>query len=256
MKLGDLGIELWVFGDRRTSAADLPAILSCLRDAGYGTVEGLVDLAPAPDLLRGSGLRMLGHHVVPKQLQDLATLIPQLRACGCEDVISSGLLDWHVRTPAAYREAAASLNMIGRALRDAGLRLHYHNHDFEFLNVEGAKTGMDLLLEGFDPACVSLCADVGWVWFAGVDSLAFMREHAARIGVLHLRDFKGKVSETLGRGDIPLEAQLAAARELPNLRWVVVEQDPGCADPLGSMRESRAWLARHWPWGAGQGGGA
>ena len=58
---------------------------------------------------------------------------------------------------------------MGKQFRDEGIHLHYHNHDFEFLKVDGNKTGMDILMEGLDFRVVDLCVDVAWVMRGGDD---------------------------------------------------------------------------------------
>lgn len=81
-----------------------------------------------------------------------------------------------------------------RYLREHGVRLYYHNHDFEFDRVDGVLTGMDLLCVGLDPDAIELCVDAGWVWWAGVDPAESLRSQRERIGLVHLRDFAGPKS--------------------------------------------------------------
>jgi sugar phosphate isomerase/epimerase len=72
-----------------------------------------------------------------------------------------------------------------------------------------------------------------------------MQDHAAQIGLLHLRDFKDGFSCALGRGDVDLAAQIKLLPSLRKLRGVIIEQDPDTANPLTNMMSSRQWLQQN-----------
>jgi sugar phosphate isomerase/epimerase len=182
---------------------------------------------------------------VHAELDDVSGIIEYSQAMGGQDVCSSGLLQWNERSAADYRASASVLNERGRQLREADIHLHYHNHDFEFEAVDGSTSGMDILLHELDFDVVDLCLDVGWVWRAGLDPVQWMQQHRDKIGYLHLRDFAGEESVALGQGSMDLKPIVTTIDALPNVRWIVVEQDPTSPDPLRSMGESRAYLREH-----------
>lgn len=100
---------------------------------------------------------------------------------------------------------------------------------------------MDLLISELDPDAVSLCFDSGWAEQGGQSATEFMAKHGQRIRMLHLRDFCGAQSVPLGHGDNDLAAQIALLSHLPNLEYLVVEQDPS-PTPLEDMQTSRRYL--------------
>lgn len=237
-----IAAQLYIYGESLHQPCGLPPILAGLAEAGYDAVEGFGGVPSNPNLLQTAKLGYVGPHLVLPALSDPDTVAAETKRLGGEAVICSGLREWDVRTPAAYRGAAEMLNAAGRTLRASGVRLHYHNHDFEFDQVDGTQTGMDLLCAGLDPNAVELCVDAGWVWRAGQDPSAFLREHRNQIGLVHLRDFIGTQSVPLGRGEIPLAPIIAALSDLPNLHWAIVEQDPDSTDPGADMAVSRVHL--------------
>ncbi len=107
--------------------------------------------------------------------------------------------------------------------------------------MDGEQTAMDLLLLELDPEAVTLCFDAGWAERAGQNAAEFLANYGQRVHFLHLRDFHGAQSVPLGQGDIDLAAQIALLPHLPNLEYLVVEQDPS-ADPLADMQASRRYL--------------
>src|SRR4051794_4444376 len=86
-----------------------------------------------------------------------------------------------------YRSLADKLNSAARKADAAGLRFCYHNHDFEFQPKPGG-TPMHVLLKHLDPKLIRLEVDAFWVSMAGVNAAEFLRNHADRIELVHLKD--------------------------------------------------------------------
>ena len=218
-------------------------ILARLGEAGYEWIETMFGNPPRDrECLDRMGVSCYATHIALSLLPDLGDLTNFCHQMDAKVVCISGLLQWNERGADDYRRSADALNTLGHHLNDEGLTLQYHNHEFEFALVEGEATGMDLLLFGLDPEVVSLCVDAGWASLAGHDPVAFMLQHPDRIGTVHLRDFKGAKSVPLGRGDLDLKSTIAVLPKLPSAQVVLVEQDPGTADPVGDMIGSLRFL--------------
>ena len=153
-----------------------------------------------------------------------------------------------------YRSLADKLNAAARKAASAGLRFCYHNHDFEFQPKPGGRP-MDVLLSHLDKKLIGLEVDTFWVSMAGVNAAAFLREHADRVELVHLKDrAKGtpvhydiatvpnETYRELGSGDLPLDEILAAVSQT-GAKHVFVEQDFS-SDPLASLRQSYAFLRK------------
>ena len=237
-----IAAQLWIFSQTQNWDAQAAALLRGLAEAGYESVEGLYGQAPYKgETLPDAGISYAAAHLTPPGLMNLEPLLDFLQAMDARHICSSGPLQWHERTADDYRKTAEFLNETGRCLREREIRLHYHNHAFEFEKVDGERTAMDLLLTALDPDFVTLCFDAGWAEQAGQSAADFLREHGDRSEFLHLRDFRGAQSVPLGQGDLDLAAQIALLPGLPSLKYLVVEQDPS-ADPLKDMRISRRYL--------------
>lgn len=244
MSLPPVGLQCLVLKEKYDIENE--AILDRVADCGYAAVEAAVrEPARFKQLLDARGLRYGGMHVVPRRLQQLEPIVATLIALDAHDVCNSGMLEWHQQSAGDFRQAIDILNTAGRRLRDDGIHLHYHNHDFEFNTIEDGKTGMDLLLDGLDPAAVDLCVDVAWVARAGLDPAKFLRTHNARIGYLHFKDFDADGWLELGRGQVDFAAIMDVLPELTSVRWVMVEQDTTRIDPLNSIAHSRQFLKDH-----------
>ncbi len=243
MILPKVGAQLLVFGKKYDINKDTDLILDCVRKAGYDAVEGgAADAALYRRKLDSRGLVYGGSHTGLQGLLDVQPLVKYLKIVGGSDLCNSALMDWNARTLADYKTGIEVLNRAGRQLRDEDIRLHYHNHDFEFQKVDGDKTGMDLLLEGLDPRFVDLCVDVAWVTVAGLDAAAFLKQHKDRIGYLHFKDHDGQSWIELGQGRVDWPAVMKVLPELTKVRWVMIEQDSTQIDPCDSATISRKFL--------------
>jgi sugar phosphate isomerase/epimerase len=153
-----------------------------------------------------------------------------------------------------YQSLAEKLNAAAYKANAAGLQFCYHNHDFEFQPKSGGRP-IDVLLKHLDPKLIRLEVDAFWVSMAGVNAADFLREHADRIELVHLKDrAKGTpihydiatvpndTYRELGSGDLPLQAILEAVSH-SNAKHLFVEQDFS-RDPIASLRQSYAFLKR------------
>jgi sugar phosphate isomerase/epimerase len=156
------------------------------------------------------------------------------------------LWNWLPQDLENYKFSIDILNRVGRRLRKEGIYLHYHNHDFEFRAVKGTETdvkiGMQVLLDRLDPSACDLCVDVGWVYRGNLCPAAYLQAIASHVGYLHLKDTDDKNWFELGRGKVNFDQIFALLPKLPNVRWLVYEQDTTEIDPVESATISRAFL--------------
>jgi sugar phosphate isomerase/epimerase len=195
------------------------------RDAEMPSIEGGVSFESAIDQARSAGItNAVFNYLPPKERGDL---------------------DY-------YRALSDKLNAACGKCRAAGMRLWYHNHNFEF-QPKSAGRPIDVLLDRLDRD-IPLEADLFWIGMAGLDPAEFIRKHAGRIVAVHLKDRARNAAvpkydiasvpndtyEEVGRGDLPFPRILEAARTA-RVQHYFVEQDHS-PEPLRSIRRSYAAL--------------
>jgi sugar phosphate isomerase/epimerase len=134
-----------------------------------------------------------------------------------------------------WTRAAQEVNKAAEKIRKAGLQAAFHNHNVEFTEVDGVLI-WDRLMQELDPKLIKLQFQV-WVVSMGVDPVAQIEKHAARICSLHLQDYspETKAMAALGKGSIDWKRLFGAARN-GGVKNYYVEMD------LPLMRESFPFL--------------
>lgn len=79
------------------------------------------------------------------------------------------------------------LNDVGAELREAGMQLAYHNHDFEMERVDGELI-IGHILNTAEPENLMWQADVAWIDRGGQDPAGLLSDHAGRVISVHAKD--------------------------------------------------------------------
>jgi sugar phosphate isomerase/epimerase len=243
-----LGLQL--YSVREMLPKDYPGTLKQVAALGYREVEaaGFYGRAAAEvkEAMRQAGLRCVSAHYSAADLfPKVDAVIEYAQALGLEWIVCSfpAIKDMSRLADKSYegqvrsftledwRYNAEKFDEIGGRVKAAGMRFAYHNHTMEFRETEGV-VPFEELLRLTDPAKVWIELDCGWVVVGGGNPEEILRKHAARIRMLHVKDFKAipaqgggePVPSELGRGAIDNRKILAAARGV-GIRHCFVEQE-------------------------------
>lgn len=242
-RLERIGLQLYTV--RELLARNLAGTLARVAEIGYREVEfaGYFGHPPAEvrRVLVQTGLEAPSGHVPLDQLRhDLAAALHAAAEIGHRYLVLAWLDPQERRSLDHYRRTADLLNRAGAEARSVGLRMGYHNHDFEFVRTEG-QIPYDLLLDRTDPALVCLEADLYWMARGRASALSYFRRYPGRFELCHLKDMGllGGITE-VGSGRLDFGAVLAA-REVAGLKHCYVEHDYP-RDPLASAEASYRYL--------------
>lgn len=123
-------------------------------------------------------------------------------------------------------EAAENLNKIGKICYQNDIQFAWHNHDKEFLEIEG-ETPFDLIMQNTNPEYVKSELDVYWVKKAGKNPVQVIEEYQNRIGMLHLKDMaddEEKSKTCPGSGIIDFEPFIEKQKET-GIDYLIVEHE-------------------------------
>jgi sugar phosphate isomerase/epimerase len=210
---------------------------------------------------RDAGLAVNSAHfqsdtvVVPKDdaLSDFAAILEKAKDAELTHLAIPSIPPAVRKSIDTYKKVAENCNKGAAMAKEAGITLGYHNHSFEYLPLDGDKSGFDVFIEEFS-ADMTFELDVFWVRVAGFDPAEMITKLKGRVSQLHLKDLADgnelpsyssmpqEAFKELGNGIIPMKPILTAAAEA-GVVHCHVEQDHS-PDPVASIQTSIANLAK------------
>ena len=207
-----ISVQLYTLRDQLS--IDLPGTLAALHQAGYTRVEhaGFVGRTAAQfkAALDANHLwASSGHTAIPQPFNATtwAASLADARTLGSRYIVHPFFgIDFGTgtvtRTTAAWRAFAHDLNRAGRMARDAGVRLGYHNHNWDFFRLtdDPSRSGHDVLAAETDPDLVHLEIDLFWAWRGGRDPVELIAQHRGRVRQFHVKDMNraGRMARDAG----------------------------------------------------------
>jgi sugar phosphate isomerase/epimerase len=146
------------------------------------------------------------------------------------------------RTADDWKRMAQRFNSIGGAVRARGMQFAYHNHEFEFVPVDG-QVPMDILLEQSDPGLVKVELDLYWITRAGASISAYFTRWPGRFPTVHVKDSAGAPQHEMrdvGSGSIPF-GDIFSQRKQAGIQHFFVEHD-NPPQPMETLRNSYTHL--------------
>ena len=207
-------------------------------------------------LIKESGLQVVSLHLDLGTLErDVQAAIEEAKSFDTKYIVITGMYRFDYGSEAAVRELAERLNKTGKALREQGIELLYHNHNCELRKVNTKQTAYDILLEETDPAYVNFEFDSYWFAEGGADPLYWMRKLGNRMKLWHINDRGSRMagasmtpilktdSMELGTGNMPLDELLAQAKK-NGCEAVILENHRNWIDksPVKSLQLSAEYL--------------
>jgi sugar phosphate isomerase/epimerase len=221
------GIQLYTL--RESMQEDLPATLEGVAAIGYKEVEcaGYFDVPPAKlrRMIEDLGMRSPNSHVGWEAMQkDPRSVIEPAAELGNEWVTLAWMPPEERETIDDWKGWADTCNQAGEIATSVGLRAAYHNHDFEFLPIDGT-VPFDILLSETDPKLVDFELDFFWVKQAGRDIGEILAKAPDRFVMAHIKDMNaGGEMVDVGAGTIDFVSILGSPAG-QKVRHLFVEHD-------------------------------
>jgi sugar phosphate isomerase/epimerase len=250
-----IGLQLYTV--RTEMGKDFEGTLAKVAATGYKEVEfaGYFDKSPqdVKATLARHGLTSPSTHIAYTTIADSwDKQIEASKIIGHRFIVIPYLDDATRSQPDAWKKVAAALNKAGEATKKAGIQLAYHNHNFEFVPVNGMLP-YDFLLAECDPGLVKMEMDLCWIIAGGQDPLAYFRKYPGRFPMVHVKDLKKRPASAsvpiadvlpdvteVGSGVIDWKSIFSHAKEAGIEHYFVEHDQP--AAPLSSIATSFKYL--------------
>jgi sugar phosphate isomerase/epimerase len=246
------GIGLQLYTLRDVINTDVKATIKQLADWGYTKFETYgynngqlfgMSSKDFNDYVKSLGAQVVsGHYGIDVVRGDWSKAVDDAKAAGQEYMVLPWI-DPPNRTADGYKKIIEDVNKAAEVTKAAGIRMGYHNHDFEFQKI-GDKTGFEMLMEGLDPTNVSFELDLYWVVRAGNDPEQIFTKYPGRFEQWHVKDMDKATPEKnadIGTGSIDFKKLFTFADQAGMKHWYV-EQETYPVDPMTSTKNSIEYL--------------
>jgi len=255
-----VGLQLYSLRDELPK--DVKGTIAKVAKAGFKEVEtygfSIKDqfwgLTPAEfkKLLDDNGLTApsghygLGSYLTDGNTEELKAAIAAAKVLGSE-YVTIPWLDESIRKSADdYKKIAVKINEAGKLTKEAGIRLAYHNHNFEF-EKQGDTTGYEILLKGTDKNLVDFELDLYWVVRSGNDPIKLFKENPGRFTMWHVKDMdkaNPALNAEVGTGSINFKPIFADAK-LSGMKHFFIEHETNYKpNPMESVAASCAYIKK------------
>lgn len=256
------GLALYTVRD--DMATNAKATLMEVSDAGYKNIEAagykdgkFYDMSPSSfkKLLKELGLNPISTHQGTVTMENADAMIADVKEAGFKyfviPVPPMGLFKYDEQTrtmsmTGGVANLAEIITTLGKKCEAAGLKLLYHNHDFEFKKDADGIVPIDYLLENTDPKYVNFQMDLYWVTKAGADPVAYFEKYPGRFKIWHVKDMdeEGRFAP-VGKGTIDF-SRILENKKLSGMKYYMVEQDKTFdgLQPIDAIKISHEGLSK------------
>lgn len=211
-------------------ADDIRNTLQTVKEMGYDGIEwpGLMGYTPAElaKITRDAGLEFFSVHISINDVIACDTeLMDRMAAEGVKWLPIGWLAEERLAGGELFEETCALIRAYSREAAARGMRVLYHNHDFDLKRI-GDTTGLDELYAALDGDTLGAEPDTCWLYSGGVDPVDYITKYADRAPVIHLKDCGKdggrKGFKPVGDGVLDWDGILSACG---TAQWICVEQD-------------------------------
>ena len=226
-RAANMPVGFQTFPLRDILAKDFPGTLKMMASQGYQLVEmcspaGYVDSGFGPlvnmktadmrKIITDAGLSCPSCHFGAGQLFDkLDASIEFSQQLGLTQMICSTFWLPKTATLKDYQDSADKLNKAAEKIKQAGMQAGFHNHQFEFAQLEGQLI-YDVLMSHFDPDLVKMQFQTE-VINLGYKGSTYFNKYPGRFISAHLSDWNAdKKQVPVGQGVIDWKEFFTAAK--------------------------------------------
>jgi sugar phosphate isomerase/epimerase len=239
-------ISIQLYTLREQAASDLAGVISRLGEIGYVGVEpaGFHGLAPSEfrKLVEDAGMTVSSSHVQPPIGDSANEILDAQQELGAEDLVVAFMPPERFKDRDQIFVTADQLNRSLENVKQRGMRLGYHNHNWEFSTRIDDQPAHAILFEQLDPEIFAEI-DVYWAQVGGADPVQVVADLGSRARLLHMKDGPAdspkNAMTAAGQGALDLPAIAAAGK---HVAWHIVELDRCDTDMFRAVEESYRYL--------------
>ena len=256
----EFGVGLQLYTIRDAMGADVPGSLEKVSRLGYRYVELAsysdgkfygYDPAEFKKMVDNLGMTVLSSHTQVEAAgisMDNAKIMADAHAeLGVQYCVQPWVEEAD-RNIESYKKMIGDWNEVGKIMKNAGIQFGYHNHNFEFENINGIIPYYDIFMPEMDADLITMELDLFWASKAGQDPVEMFNKYPGRFQLFHMKDmhtleapfFDVNKDDTAAVGDGVIDfKRILAAKEVAGMKYFFVEDDnQGNGKPFEALETS------------------
>lgn len=232
---------------------DFARTMRKIHEIGYRAVQlsavGNIPIKTLRAICDDNALEIVLTHTAPDRIiGDIDAVIREHETLGCR-YVGLGAMPDKYRGAAWIDHFSEDFLLSAQALVKAGMKLMYHNHNFEWERLPSGETLLDRLLASMPAALMGVTLDTYWVQAAGADVYAVMDRLKDRLDCVHLKDmavcgYTPRMA-AVGRGNMDFSKILRQLEAQGTTKYALVEQDDCYGEnPFDCLRQSYDYIMR------------
>lgn len=247
-----VGIQSYTIRDYCKTIEDIDKTLAELASWGVKDIQisgiGKVDWNELAETVKKYDMTVcVTHTPFERMMKETDAVIDEHIKLGCDCLGIGAMPGEYERTEEGVDKFIADLIPVAKRMRERGVHLAYHNHDFD-LKLYGNKSILDRMLE-LDADLLWFVPDVAWIQIAGEVPAEYLKKMQGRVKVLHFKDYKPVENgehpwafTELGKGVVDLKACYETAKEM-GIPYIMFEQDNNwTVDAMQSSKEAFEYM--------------
>ncbi len=247
-----VGIQSFTIRDYCKTIEDIDKTLAELASWGVKDIQisgiGKVDWKELAKTVKKYNMTVcVTHTPFERMMKETDAVIDEHLNLGCDCLGIGAMPGEYERTEEGVEKFLADLIPVAKRMRERGVHLAYHNHDFD-LKLFGDKSILDRMLE-LDSDLLWFIPDVAWLQIAGENPAEYLKKMQGRVKVLHFKDYNPVEGQDhpwafteLGNGVVDLPACYETAKEM-GIPYIMFEQDNNwTVDAMQSCKEAFEYM--------------
>lgn len=191
-----VGIQLYSVRD--DMAKDMAGTIKAIGAMGYDLVEFAGVFGHTAEevkkMCEDAGVKPISAHVgADVYRKDLAGTVKLYADIGCKYFVIPWMTEKSLPGGPDYAAFIEEIKALSAECAKYGMKLCYHNHDFEFNKIDG-KNKLDILYAETTPEELQSEIDTCWARVGGENPAEYVKKYTGRAPVVHLKDYYGSKS--------------------------------------------------------------
>jgi sugar phosphate isomerase/epimerase len=233
-------IAVQLYTVRDALAQDFTGTVRKIAAIGYQGVETAGEYGGSPEkaaaLFKELGLKVVAAHGPLPIGENKNRVLDTLAALGTQNAVLAWISPDYFQTLDGIKVVCDQLNEADANARPHGVRIHYHNHHFEYVKMADGSIPALHMLDFLEPT-VMFEVDTYWAQTGGADVVEVLKKLDDRASLLHIKDGPAVLNEPMvavGDGVMDFKAILTVSKAEAH----IVELDSCATDMLEAVSKS------------------